>query len=107
MSIVTSPIVDPPVEPASPLPARKRGGRGGNSLWRYLAVRFVLIFPTVFILVTMVFWLMRLTGDPITVALGGKLPPDQLQERIHQAGYDRPILVQYLEYLGQVFTFNF
>jgi peptide/nickel transport system permease protein len=47
---------------------------------------------------------MRITGDPITIALGGKLPPDQLAERIHHAGYDRPIFVQYLEYLGQIFT---
>ena len=43
-----------------------------GTLWRYLLIRFLLIFPTVFILVTMVFVLMRITGDPITVALGGK-----------------------------------
>ena len=47
---------------------------------------------------------MRSTGDPITAALGGRLTADQLQERIHEAGYDRPIIVQYLEYLGQIFT---
>ena len=45
---------------------------------------------------------MRSTGDPITAALGGRLPADQLAERIHEAGYDRPLLVQYLEYLGQI-----
>jgi len=99
-------MVDPPVAPTSPTPRRRRKS-SGSTLWRYLVVRFTLIFPTVFILVTMVFVLMRLTGDPITVALGGKLPPDQLQERIHSAGYDRPIIVQYLEFLGQIFTFNF
>jgi peptide/nickel transport system permease protein len=104
MSTVTSPMVEP-VSPNS-APATKRG-RGGSTLWRYLVIRFLLIFPTVFILVTMVFVLMRITGDPITVALGGKLPPDQLQERIHSAGYDRPIIVQYLEYLGNIFTGNF
>jgi len=78
----------PPAEPTTgPTPSKKRG-RGGSTLWRYLVIRFLLIFPTVFILVTMVFVLMRITGDPITIALGGKLPPDQLAERIHQAGYD-------------------
>ena len=60
-----------------------------------------------FILVTLVFVLMRSTGDPITAALGGRLTADQLAERIHDAGYDRPIIVQYLEYLGQIFTGNF
>lgn len=79
----------------------------GGSLSRYLFVRFLLIFPTIFILVSMVFFIMRTIGDPITAALGGKLSDEELQLRIHQAGYDRPILIQYFEYLGQVFTGNF
>jgi peptide/nickel transport system permease protein len=79
----------------------------GGGLGRYILVRALLIIPTVFILVTLVFVLMRSTGDPITAALGGRLTADQLQERIHEAGYDRPIIVQYLEYLGQIFTGNF
>ena len=61
----------------------------GNSLLKYLAVRFTLIFPTVLILVTMVFVVMRTIGDPITAALGGKLSNEELEMRIHQAGYDR------------------
>jgi len=90
--------------PASPPTAAKpaRSKSGGGGLARYLLVRFLLIFPTVFILVTMVFLFMRVTGDPITAAQGGRLSPAQLQERIHEAGYDRPILVQYFEYLGQI-----
>jgi len=70
-------------------------------------VRFLLIIPTVFILVTTVFVLMRATGDPITAALGGKLPPDQLTELIHAAGYDRPIVVQYWEFLTGIFSGDF
>src|SRR6478736_4690828 len=85
----------------------RRRARSGGTLGRYLLVRFLLIFPTVLILVTLVFFLIRLTGDPITASLGGRLPADQLQERIHEAGYDRPVLVQYIEYIGQVFTGNF
>ena len=72
-----------------------------------MLVRFLLIFPTIFILVTLVFLLMRTTGDPITAALGGRLTADQLAERVAAAGYDRPLIVQYLEYIGQVFTGNF
>jgi peptide/nickel transport system permease protein len=70
-------------------------------------IRLLLIIPTVFILVSMVFLLMHMIGDPITAALGGRLTPDQLQERIHAAGYDRPIWIQYFEYLGQLVTGNF
>jgi peptide/nickel transport system permease protein len=79
----------------------------GSALGRYVLVRFLLIIPTVFILVTTVFVLMRATGDPITAALGGRLTSDQLAERIHAAGYDRPIVVQYWEYLTGVFTGDF
>ena len=85
---------------------RRRPGSGGQ-LWRYILLRFLLIFPTVLILVTLVFFLIRMTGDPITAALGGRLPADQLAQRIHEAGYDRPIFVQYLEYLGQIARFDF
>ncbi|MBC9936865.1 MULTISPECIES: ABC transporter permease [unclassified Leucobacter] len=88
----------------TPTPTQK-ASRGG--MWRYILVRLLLIIPTVFILVTVVFVLMRMTGDPITAALGGRLPPDQLAERVHAAGFDRPILVQYLEYIGGVFRGDF
>ncbi len=56
-------------EIATPITPR----RGG--LWRYILIRLLLIIPTVVILVTVVFVLMRVTGDPITAALGGRLPP--------------------------------
>ena len=91
---------------AAPTASAKRRG-GGGGLGTYLLIRFLLIFPTIFILVTTVFVLMRSTGDPITAALGGRLTGAQLAERVHAAGYDRPILVQYWEYLGNVFTGDF
>jgi peptide/nickel transport system permease protein len=84
-----------------------RPSGGGGTLGRYLVVRALLIIPTVFILVTTVFVLMRATGDPITAALGGRLTPDQLAQRIHDAGYDRPLPLQYIDYLGAVFTGDF
>jgi peptide/nickel transport system permease protein len=104
MSTTVSADVSPPA-PETENTRRRRPG--GNPLLRYIIVRFLLIFPTIFILVSMVFLVMRVIGDPITAALGSRLTPDQLQQRIHQAGYDRPIIVQYVEYIGQVFTGNF
>ena len=89
---------------ATPTAARQRRSGGLGS---YLLVRFLLIFPTIFILVTTVFVLMRLTGDPITAAQGGRLPAEELARRIAEAGYDRPILVQYWEYLGQLVRGDF
>ncbi|CAM5307261.1 ABC transporter permease [Leifsonia shinshuensis] len=100
--------VSGPAAPTAPGPERTRTRRKtGGGLGRYIVIRALLIIPTIFILVTVVFFLMRSTGDPITAALGGKLPPAQLQQRIHDAGYDRPLIVQYFEYLGQILRGDF
>lgn len=99
------PLLAPGEDPA-PATTRRRARTGGG-LGTYVLVRLLLIIPTVFILVTLVFVLMRVTGDPITAALGSRLPADQLAQRIHEAGYDRPILVQYVDYLGGIVRGDF
>jgi peptide/nickel transport system permease protein len=104
---MTAPVTQEPPSALRPTAKAKKSGAGGSRLGRYILIRLLLIIPTVFILVSMVFLLMHLIGDPITAALGGRLSPDQLQARIHAAGYDRPIFVQYFEYLGKTFTGNF
>ncbi|MGH2944964.1 MAG: ABC transporter permease [Solirubrobacteraceae bacterium] len=82
--------------------------RHGTSLRTYLLTRVVLAVPTVIILMTMVFLLMRVApGDPIQAALGGQLPQEELERRREAVGLDRPIVIQYLEYLGDVATGDF
>lgn len=88
-------------------PGRSGTGERHGSLGRYVLTRFLLIIPTVLILMTVVFFVMRATGDPITAAMGGRLPPEQLAERIHEAGYDRNIFIQYFDYLGGVLRGDF
>src|SRR5699024_2071491 len=88
-------------------PRRSRRRSPGGGLGRYILVRFLLIIPTILILMTMVFFLMRITGDPLTAALGGRLTPEQLAERRAEAGYDRPLIVQYFDYLGGVLRGDF
>jgi len=78
------------------------------SLRRYIITRLLLAIPMLWILLTIVFLLMRVApGDPITAALGGRVPEEELQRRRHEAGYDRPLIVQYVEYLKDVATLNF
>src|SRR5690606_40083048 len=74
----------------------------GAALVRYLLLRLVLILPTVLILVSVVFLFMRVIGDPITSALGGQLSAEQLEARKEAAGFNRPILEQYWEYISNV-----
>ena len=81
--------------------------RPGGGLRTYVLTRVALALPTVLILLTMVFLLMRVApGNPIRAALGARLPAAELEKREHEAGYDKPILSQYGEYLGQVATLD-
>lgn len=74
-----------------------------GSLPRYIAIRLLLVLPMMLVLLTVVFFLLRVApGDPVSAAVGGKLDEHALNERRHALGLDRPLSVQYVEYLGQV-----
>lgn len=86
--------------PSDP-PATTSSRRGGlPPLARYLLVRLALIIPMLWVLVTTVFVLMRVIGDPITAANAGRLTAEQIAERKEAAGLDRPLIQQYWEYLS-------
>lgn len=54
------------------------------------------------------FTLMVYFGPDKTYDLLGKNPtPEQIQQVREQLGYDRPFVVRYVEYLGQIATFDF
>ena len=79
-----------------------------GSLPRYILQRVLLVIPMMWILVTMVFLLMRVApGDPSSAALGGKISPQALAHATHQAGLDKPLIVQYGDYLWQILHLNF
>lgn len=88
-----------PLEPTPTEPPSKRRRGPLSPLARYMLVRVALIIPMLWVLVTMVFLLMRVIGDPVTAAQGGRLNAEQIAERKHAAGLDRPMLTQYWEYL--------
>ncbi|HEY9291192.1 MAG TPA: ABC transporter permease [Microlunatus sp.] len=94
-------LLAPAEPPATPAPTRTRR-RGMPPLLRYMLVRIGLVIPMLWILLTVVFLLMRVIGDPISAALGGKMSPEQIAERKAAAGLDRPLIVQYGEYLWGV-----
>jgi peptide/nickel transport system permease protein len=80
----------------------------GTSLRQYALTRLGLVVPMVFILLTMVFLLMRVApGDPIDASLGGHAPPAVINQIKKELGYDKPIYVQYGSYLGDVVRGNF
>jgi peptide/nickel transport system permease protein len=77
-----------------------------GSLRTYLITRLLLVIPMVWILVTLVFFVLRVVGDPIKAAFG-QLPPQEIARREHAAGLDRPLLTQYWDYLKGVAHFDF
>jgi peptide/nickel transport system permease protein len=82
--------------------------RSSGSLPRYIAQRVLLVIPMVWILLTLVFLLMRVApGDPVSATLGGQLSQDALEQRRAALGLDKPLLTQYLEYLGGVIQLDF
>ena len=75
----------------------------GTSLRRYALTRLALVIPMVLILLTLVFLLMRIApGDPISSALGGRVPDEVVDEIKSDLGFDRPLYVQYFDYLGDI-----
>ena len=75
-----------------------------GKLSNYIIIRSLLILPTILVLVSIVFILMRLTGDPIAAMVGMKAPPEVIEELRHKAGLDLPMYEQYIRYLIGVFT---
>jgi peptide/nickel transport system permease protein len=79
----------------------------GTSLKAYALTRLALVVPMVFILLTFVFLLMRVApGNPIAAALGGRVAPSVITRISHQLGYDKPLYVQYGDYLWGVLHGN-
>jgi len=84
------------------------GSGGSGSLPRYILVRLLLVLPMMWVLLTVVFFLLRVApGDPVSAAVGGKLDEAALDQRRAALGLDRPLVVQYVEYLGQVARLDF
>lgn len=81
--------------------------RATGSLRTYLVTRLLLFVPQVVVILTIVFLLMRVApGDPVSVALGGQRSPEQIAQLREAAGFDRPVLVQYWDYLTGVVRFD-
>jgi peptide/nickel transport system permease protein len=69
----------------------------------YIVTRFLLAIPMVFIMLTLVFVVLRvMPGDPVNAMLGGHAPEKVIEQKKKELGLDKPIAVQYVEYLGKL-----
>lgn len=73
----------------------------------YLVKRLVMLVPILFVVVTLVFFLVRLVpGDPVDFILGEHAPPKDREKLVAAYGFDQPVYVQYSRYLGELAVGN-
>jgi len=78
-----------------------------KNLLKYLVTRLLLTIPMLWILLTVVFIVLRvLPGDPISAMLGEHAPASVVLEKKHALGLDKPIWAQYGDYLLQLSRFD-
>jgi peptide/nickel transport system permease protein len=70
-------------------------------MWRYVRRRLLLAVLTFWAVISIVWGLLYLTGDPVAIMMAGT-PAGQVQvdELRHALGFDRPLPVQYLHFLA-------
>lgn len=68
----------------------------------YLLRRSLQAFVAILGVLTLVFFLQRLTGDPVLLLLPDGATPADAERLRHALGFDRPLLTQYLVYLADL-----
>ena len=65
--------------------------------------RILSSLPVLFIVSVMVFMMLQLLpGDPATVILGQEATPEAIEEMREKLGLNKPLLQQYLSWMGNV-----
>jgi peptide/nickel transport system permease protein len=74
----------------------------------YIITRILLTIPTLLLLLSMVFLLMRvLPGDPVALHFEKKAEPETMEAMRHILGLDKPLWLQYFEYIGGLVDINY
>lgn len=74
---------------------------------RYLIGRLFHSMFVVVAVVTVVFVLIRLTGDPVVLFLPVDATPEQIAAMRHELGFDRPVAVQFLDFMARAIRGDF
>jgi len=74
------------------------------TLRTYIISRVLLTIPMIFILLTMVFVVIRvLPGDPVLAHFEKNAPPELVEDMRVKLGLDKPLIVQYFDYVFGLF----
>ena len=74
----------------------------------YVITRALLTIPTLLLLLTMVFLVMRvLPGDPVALHFEKKADPEQMEQMRRILGMDKPLWAQYFDYISGLVDINY
>lgn len=73
----------------------------------YILRRLLQSILVLFGVITVVFFILRLTGDPVRLMLPETASEEDIQNMTRNLGLDRPLWEQYLTYVGNVARLNF
>src|SRR5579875_1104044 len=73
----------------------------------FIVKRLLQAVVVLFFVATVAFFVIRIAGDPVKALLPEGATPQQEVELRHSLGYDRPLFVQYVSYLGGLLHLDF
>jgi len=77
-----------------------------TSLRIYIIRRILLAIPMMLILLSIVFLVLRVAGDPVSAILGGHAPREEIERIKEQLGLNKPLYIQYFDYLFNLFRLD-
>ncbi|TFH06344.1 MAG: ABC transporter permease [Spirochaetales bacterium] len=78
-----------------------------KGILRYAITRLLLTIPMLFILLTLVFVVLRvMPGDPVISMLGAHAPPEVIEQKREELGLNKSLAMQYISYIGQLVRFD-
>jgi peptide/nickel transport system permease protein len=73
----------------------------------FLITRLLESVVTIWGVLTIVFFSLRLTGDPVLLMLPLGATPEQVEATRRELGFDRPVWIQYVDFFGRVLQGDF
>ena len=74
-------------------------------MYRYVATRIIAMIPLLLLASVGIFLMIHLVpGDPVVTVTGLDASPEQMARVRSELGFDQPLPVQYIEWLGRVLT---
>lgn len=77
-------------------------------MWKYVAKRILYVIPVILGVTLIVYVIMSMApGDPVLQLVGEQATPEQIEAKRAELGLDKPVLVQYVNYIFKLVQGDF